>query len=182
MVRALRSERFERAVEAQERAAAALAASDGASTAEPIGDLAGERIASVYKKMTAQGRAIDASSAPELLHELRKKGKELRYLLELFGGIYPASAVKPLVRSLKDLQDVLGRFQDRQVQAEFLRDLGPELVAAPDGSRTLMAMGLLVDRLHEQQQAARDDFTARFAAFDAAEVRAVVRSTFRNRS
>jgi len=34
----------------------------------------------------AMGRAIDASSPALEYHELRKKGKELRYLLELFGS------------------------------------------------------------------------------------------------
>ncbi len=32
------------------------------------------------------GGAIDESSPAEAYHELRKKGKELRYLLELFGA------------------------------------------------------------------------------------------------
>ena len=63
------------------------------------------------------GAAIDDASPPEALHDLRKKGKELRYLLEFFAGLYPAEVVKPMVKTLKALQDTLGRFQDREVQA-----------------------------------------------------------------
>ncbi len=61
----------------------------------PIGELAGERIRKVYRRMVQMGRAIDDSSPPEAYHELRKKGKELRYLLELFG----AAAVSPAMSS-----------------------------------------------------------------------------------
>ena len=51
-------------------------------------------------------------------------GKELRYLLELFGGLWPSGVVKPMVRSLKGLQDVLGTHQDREVQSDHMRDPG----------------------------------------------------------
>src|SRR5205823_1274114 len=83
----------------------------------PIGELAGTRIVKVHKRMVKMGGAIDSSSPPEAYHELRKKGKELRYLVELFGGpLYPKKVVRPMIKNLKALQDVLGRHQDRQVQ------------------------------------------------------------------
>ena len=94
--------------------------------ARPIGEVSGERIRKVYRRMLKMGDAIDASSPPEAYHELRKKGKELRYLLELFGvPLFPEEVVKPMIRSLKALQDVLGRHQDREVQIASLRSLGP---------------------------------------------------------
>ena len=91
--------------------------------ARPIAAVAGERIVRVYRRMVKMGRAIDDDSPPEALHDLRKKGKELRYLLELFGSVYPPEVAKPLVRALKELQDTLGRFQDREVQAALVRSL-----------------------------------------------------------
>ena len=63
--------------------------------------------------MVAMGGAIDDDSPADDLHELRKRGKELRYLLELFGGLWPTDVVKPMVKTLKGLQDVLGTHQDR---------------------------------------------------------------------
>ena len=42
--------------------------------------------------MLRDGGAITPASPPESLHELRKRCKELRYLLEFFGSLYdPAS-------------------------------------------------------------------------------------------
>ena len=96
------------------------------------------------------------TSPAEDLHELRKRGKELRYLLELFGGLWPGDVVKPMVRTLKGLQDVLGSHQDREVQADHLRGLADELAGETGGPEALLALGVLVDRLDAEQHEARD--------------------------
>ena len=116
--------------------------------ARPIGELAGERIAKVYKRMVRWGGRSSSSRPAEDYHELRKKGKELRYLLELFGApLFPGEVVKPMIKSLKALQDMLGRHQDREVQVAMLRSLRDEVAALPGGPAALMAMGVLVERL-----------------------------------
>jgi CHAD domain-containing protein len=145
---------------------------------KPIVDVAGRRIRKVYGRMLAMGAAIDASSPATDLHELRKRGKELRYLLELFGGLWPRSVVKPMVRSLKGLQDVLGVHQDREVQASYLRGLAGELAKTTGGPAALLALGVLVDRLDAEQHEARDTFAERFAAFAAAAQQELVGEVF----
>jgi CHAD domain-containing protein len=144
----------------------------------PIGDLAARRIERVYRRMVRMGRAIDDDSPHEALHELRKKGKELRYLLEFFSPLFPGKVTKPMVRTLKALQNTLGRFQDREVQVATLRGLGDEVAQRPGGAEALMAMGVLIERLEEQQDAARAEFSERFAAFSAPDQRALVKKTF----
>jgi CHAD domain-containing protein len=128
--------------------------------------------------MVRDGQAIRDDSPAESLHELRKRGKELRYLLEIFGGLYPRKVVKPMIAALKDLQDVLGRYQDRSVQAEALRGMGEELAAAPGGADALIALGSLIDALEADRGAARADFEDRFAAFASKRERSRVRHTF----
>ena len=140
--------------------------------------MAGERIRKVYRRMVRDGSRIDDSSPPEALHDLRKRGKELRYLLELFGSPFPKSVVKPMVSTLKDLQEVLGRFQDRAVQIEMLQELRDELAAEPGGPAALMAAGAALDALVADQQAAREEFAARFAAFAGDKQRKLVRDAF----
>ena len=139
-----------------------------------VHDLASHRIARVYRKMVKMGTAIDDDSPAEDLHELRKVGKELRYLLEFFAGLYPAEVVKPFVKTLKSLQDQLGRFQDREVQATTLRTLAPDV----DEPFTVMAMGVLVDRFIKEEAAAREEFAERFAPFASDEQRAIVKEHF----
>ena len=145
---------------------------------EPIGDPVDRRIRKVYRRMVRMGKAIDDSNPPEALHDLRKKGKELRYLLEFFAGLYPEDVVKPMVRKLKGLQDVLGRYQDQEVQAATLRALGEDLGARKGGPAALMAMGLLVESLEGDHRAARMEFAERFAPFAAKAQRKVVDRTF----
>ena len=145
----------------------------------PIGAVVGRRIRREYRRMVEMGEAIDDESPGEALHDLRKRGKELRYLLELFGHLWPPEAVKPLVTSLKGLQDVLGRHQDQEVQAGALRTVADDLVAAGEPGATALALGVVVERLHREQAEARAEFAERFAPFADAAQREIVRRTFR---
>jgi CHAD domain-containing protein len=181
MARALRSARARRALAGWSELIDGLEAApedDRPDAARPIAAVAGERIARVHRRMIAMGRAIDETSPPIVLHDLRKKGKELRYLLELFASVYPGDVIKPMVRALKDLQDTLGRFQDREVQADLLRALREDVVGTEGGAAALMAMGIVVERLGDQQAAARAEFAERFAGFASKRQRRLVGETF----
>ena len=145
-----------------------------------IGSLTGERIAGVYEKVLAMGGAIGESSPAESYHELRKTGKELRYMLELFAArLFDAQVVDPLVGSLKGLQDLLGRHQDREVQTGMLRSLAGEVAVLPGGAAACMAMGALVDRLRADELEARREFADRYAALADDAQHARVLDTFR---
>jgi CHAD domain-containing protein len=182
MVRELRDERCERLLAdwgALLEELVSRGTDDRPDATVTIGELAARRIRRVYRQMVKMGRAIDADSPPEDYHELRKKGKELRYLLELFGApLFPGEVVKPMIRTLKSLQDVLGRHQDREVQVATLTALREEVSAQPGGPAALMAMGVLVMRLGEDERAARDEFAERFAEFASGSQRALVEGTF----
>lgn len=84
-----------------------------------------------------------------------------------------------MIASLKALQDVLGRFQDRAVQAELLRSLAAEAAALEGGAPAIAATDVLARRPAVDAGHARAEFAERFAAFAAKPQRALVRSTFR---
>lgn len=151
-----------------------------ADAARPIGEAAGERIWRLHRRMVKMGRAITADSDPEQYHELRKKGKELRYMLELFAApLYDPDVVKPLIRALKGLQDVLGIHQDRDVQAAMLKRLGEQVAVQPGGTAALMAMGALLERIQTEAKTARSQFAASFAEFASDAQRELVDETFK---
>ncbi len=140
----------------------AAAARGGPTAAE----LAVTTTARAYRKVTRRGGAITAESPPESLHDLRKRCKELRYLLEFFAPLHDPAAYRDVVGDLKKLQDVLGAFQDGQVQREEIRALADAMLAehaAP--AATLLAMGEVAARLAAGQAAARAAFGTRFARF-----------------
>ena len=145
----------------------------------PIGELAGRRIRRVYKRMRKMGGKLDADSPAGAFHELRKKGKELRYLLELFGlQLHDHEVVSDLVSALKELQDVLGRHQDREVQIAMLRSLADEVAGLPRGPQAVLAMGVLIERLRTDEREARREFGERFELLAGSERHDQVKATF----
>jgi CHAD domain-containing protein len=182
MTRALRSARAAQLFEDWDRLLETLVelpVDDRPLAQTPIGQTAGMRIRTVYKRIVHMGSRIESSSPPEAYHELRKKAKELRYLLELLAvKLFDPEHVARMVKSLKALQDVLGRHQDREVQSAMLQSIADEVATLSGGGRACLAMGVLTDRLAVDEAAAREEFGERFAAFASHEQRALVRHTF----
>ena len=117
--------------------------------------------------MLRDGRAIDAESPGERLHDLRKDAKKLRYLLECFGSLFPADDRKAFVNQLKDLQDNLGEHQDAEVHLAQLRDLAHDLhERSVVDTDALLAMGRLSDQLERRRTEERAAFAKRFAKYD----------------
>jgi CHAD domain-containing protein len=119
-----------------------------------------------FRRIAAHGARITPASAPESLHDLRKRAKELRYLLEFFAPLHDPVAYRKVVGDLKSLQDCLGDFQDSQVQREEIHALADAIMAeraAP--AATLLAMGEIAAKLTVSQAEARADFGRRFARF-----------------
>ena len=146
----------------------------------PIEQVASQRIWRMYRRVRKAGRAITYEAPPEAMHELRKDCKKLRYLIEFFRGVYPPDELKGIIRALKDLLDILGAYQDLEVQADRLKAFACEINADDaDGLPGVMAIGALVADLLRHQQAAHERFADRFAAFDAADNRAHYKRLFK---
>jgi CHAD domain-containing protein len=151
----------------------------GPDADRPVVDVAAERIWRAYRRVVKPGRQITDASPAEDLHDLRKRGKELRYLLEFFAPVFPKAEVGPLVRELKLLQDNLGAIQDDHVQAAGLRSYADELLALTAAPETLIALGELVAHHERTSHDARIEFAARFAEFDRPANRARFAALFR---
>lgn len=124
----------------------------------PIVELSAHRLRRAYRKVLKLGERVGPERSATDLHELRKKGKELRYMLELFSvPLHSADAIAPVLGPLESLQDVLGRHQDRQVQAAMLRQVAGEVASLPRGPEAVLAMGILIERLAADCSAARDE-------------------------
>ncbi len=136
----------------------------------PIKQVADQRVRKLLKRVRAEGRAIGEDSAPEDLHELRKRCKKLRYLMEFFQSLYEKEQIREQIKQTKRLLDNLGRFQDTAVQAQHLRETA-ELSGseAQLPAATLLAMGALIEQLLQDQARAGDGFADVFAGFDSEE-------------
>lgn len=136
-------------------------------SAPALGPIVAARITEAQEQLLSRGRGIGPTTAAEELHELRKDAKRLRYLLECFGGLLPASSRKPFVQRLKAVQDNLGEHQDTEVHTTQLRAMSQELHGAPGVTAdTLLAMGRLTEVFDRRRQDAREQFAERFATYD----------------
>ena len=131
-----------------------------------IGQLADARIRKVGRKLLRDGSRIDDESPAEMLHDLRKRCKELRYLLEFFNPLYGGKLHRSVLVKLKGLQANLGDFQDTQVQRRGLEGFADELMRRGEAPAAgLLAIGRLVFVLEDQERQARAEFADRFKEF-----------------
>ena len=177
----LRSTRFRAIIHDWRKALVEVRDTPGRKRRQQASALAADRTGRAYRRIARQGAAITARSPAESLHDLRKRGKELRYLLEFFASLYPPAEYRRVVGDLRKLQDCLGEFQDSQVQREEIAVLAEALLAESVRTRpvrrtqmaghwaapaaTLLAMGEIAAGLAVRQQDARTDFDRRFASF-----------------
>lgn len=132
----------------------------------PIRSVMDARIKRIAKRVRRHGRAIDAASSPDELHQLRKTCKKLRYLMELFQGVYPRERLTPLLKQIKELLSELGAFQDLAVQARYLEDTAGHLYERAAGPGVLLGIGALISERFARQAEARQGFVSAFAGFE----------------
>ncbi len=172
----LRSARFRAVIHDWRKALVEVRDAPGRARRQSASAVATGRTARSFRRIARRGAAITAQSPPEALHDLRKRCKELRYLLEFFAPLYSPADFRKVVGDLKKLQDCLGEFQDSQVQREEIGVLAEAMLAESVRARpmpkdwaapaaTLLAMGEIVAGLAVRQQHARSDFARRFASF-----------------
>ena len=132
----------------------------------PVRELAGRIILKRYKRVRRDGRLLDAVTPDAEVHRLRVKCKKLRYAIEFFGSLYPKQELQTLIRSLKKLQNILGRFNDLSVQQEMLREsLGSLSAGARGNLDQAAALGGLLQSLFQEQQGLRAHFAEAYAQF-----------------
>ena len=125
---------------------------------EPVLVSGPDLVCKPYRKFRKLGDSITQASPANSYHELRKKGKRLRYALEFLSDIYGEPA-KDLVKALKRLQDVLGDHQDAEVATSYLWELAVARGRSPKlPPETVFVMGSIVHRYEVQARELRAGF------------------------
>ena len=177
---ALQSERFHRLVENWQRF---IETGDEEETrptlaSSPIVEVASPRIFKAYQRLRKRGAKTDIDPAAARLHQLRIDGKKLRYLLEFFSDLYPGTTIERFIKELKQLQDILGGFNDTEVQLTLIdefKDQGNAPVEA------LAAVSRLAETIKERQRQFRSQFAERFELFTCEASQKMYRKTFKIR-
>jgi len=126
----------------------------------PAIDLARELLEKRHTEVMERGKRFDRLTVEER-HDLRIRGKRLRYLAEFFAGLWGAEQVRPFTRALSRLQDVLGALNDAAVARRLLADV-TDGAGDPAGNLVLGWKAAVT-------AACLADFGAAWKAFSAAE-------------
>ncbi len=129
-------------------------------TSATTADVAGHRLGRAHRRVVKHTAAITPESDAESMHDLRKRCKELRYLIEAFASIYDEEARKRVVKDLKYLQDQLGEVQDSHVHRSMLTTFVHSSATRPAPPETVLAVGALIDRLDTRRRQAHAELGA----------------------
>lgn len=114
-----------------------------ARSAVRLGDVAADLVRPLLRAAQRAGHDLDAETPAVALHRLRVRVKRLRYSSEALATLV-GDDMRPVIRRLVRLQDLLGEHQDAVTQAAWLRAYAGAAQLPP---ATVLAMGALVDRL-----------------------------------
>jgi len=133
-----------------------------------------------YNRVCIIAKTIDKSTEDAVVHELRISCKKLRYLMEFFTPLFAGEEIRTLIKSLKVLQDNLGRFNDYSVQQGFLRKImAGELKAFKEKElQVTESVGALTAMLYRRQIKEKKQVMKNFTNFDSVESRALFRKVF----
>ncbi|MDE0369267.1 MAG: CHAD domain-containing protein [bacterium] len=130
-----------------------------------VGKAAQLLIGKRYRGVLRRGREITCASSDESLHALRIRCKQLRYLLEFFRPTY-GELLKAETTRLKELQDVLGEFQDACVAGGLLRRYAEGLPVGSGNRGQLIALDQLIASQNRRAATRRAVFADAWQRFD----------------
>ncbi|HEX4820798.1 MAG TPA: CHAD domain-containing protein [Acidimicrobiales bacterium] len=125
-------------------------------------ELAHELTARAAKQLASHAKAITPDSPADAIHDIRKRGKRLRYALDIFGGLLPSRQATSALKAMKQLQDALGEFNDYEVHREWLARL---LDTASMSTDATAAGRRLIARYEDRVAVLRPTIDARLREF-----------------
>jgi CHAD domain-containing protein len=145
LVKDLRSPRYLDLMETWPLFLAAPAPDDPPGAAEPVRAFAARRIERQHRRVLERAGDLGAEASGAEFHALRIECKELRYVADAFGKLFPVQAVARLVKQQKRLQDVLGDLNDARVQRELVEQSAAALGSPSPAA--LIAIGRAIESL-----------------------------------
>ena len=143
LIRALDTARYQRLCGRAPAVFGAVPGRRGAHTGRvPAAMLARQVVGRRGRQVLKAAKRSDRDGAPERVHELRIKGKKLRYVAEFFAPLYGTGFGKR-VKGMARFQDLLGLFNDACVLGEQARTLREQALDTGGSPAFLNVLGRL---------------------------------------
>lgn len=126
-----------------------------------------------YRRIVTAAAAITPDTPIDDLHRVRRRCKQMRYLLDSYGTVLPPHA--EVHRALRSLQACLGDIQDADVQRSGLADLATQLAQRNAPAQAVVSIGALRERALARDTHSREILAGRLADFSARKMRRQVR-------
>lgn len=131
-------------------------------------DLAAERIRQRLEDLLGRGSCLDHAEDMEGHHAMRISAKRLRYTLEICNPAFE-DRLKPCIKTLKQLQTMLGDLHDCDMWAERIEAFGEEetqrTIAYYGNGRAFRRLRAGLEYLKEDRRNRRDEVFSRIQAF-----------------
>ena len=138
----------------------------GSYADRPAGEYASALIWRRYRKVSKMASKIEVDTPDEEVHQVRIQFKKLRYLMEFFAPLYEAAKMEQLLKSLRRLQNNLGRFNDYSVQKDFLTEhISRYKNQAQVDVELIQSVGALVAAIYNKQLDERSKLNENLSAF-----------------
>jgi CHAD domain-containing protein len=87
----------------------------------PLVTVVSQRAWRLYRRTLSGAEHVSSDTPAQELHQIRIAAKKLRYLIDAAASLYDPKDLASVLRALKRLQSVLGKFNDAYMQASWLR-------------------------------------------------------------
>lgn len=129
-------------------------------------------VRALWKPLKRKARALDDESHDEDVHLVRRRAKRVRYAAEVAArclGRRAARRAERFAKRAKDIQDVLGQYQDAIVGRREIEGIVNGWVHP--GPESLVAIGRLLERQDASARAARAEFSESWDRIDCKRLR-----------
>lgn len=116
-----------------------------------------------YEIIVKKGSVIGPKSPAKKYHKLRIEFKKLRYMMEFFSAMMDRESYDYIFPKLKRIQDILGEFQDLQVQSEHLGEFVKE--SGIDSNSIIKSVEALKVEMQRLENSKKRAFREEFVSF-----------------
>jgi CHAD domain-containing protein len=142
-------------------------------------DVMFERAWRLSRRIARRAAALDETTSPETVHDIRVDAKKLRYVVDVAPGAGDDADVKRVLVALKALQRVLGDFNDAHVQQQRLLECRDAMAATGAAAGTLRAIESTANIAGEGRERLRPAVVEQASRFGRRAVRSACRRAFR---
>ena len=149
-------------------------------SARSLIDVTPGHISRLHSRLFYQAIAIHNETPAEAVHEVRIEANKLRYMIDATRSLYDRRDLDRIIDSLTRMQNVLGDFNDAQVQERNLLISGQALLEAGEGEpRVLLTVRHLAERARNRAVSLRPKVARELSRFCQDDIRINFRRLFK---